>query len=111
MAKQNDIRRPIILALTRGGAVMNVSGASQIDIRGLKRSGESFSATGTFASATYDPTYTGPGDGTDGYIAVFTASGHLDEEGDYFFDARVQDGAGADLASDTIHAYLPRRVV
>ena len=110
MARQNDIRRPIILTLTRNGAVWDVSSGTPIDIRGLKPSGASFTGTAAYGSTDYDSTYTGPGDGSDGVIAVFTSSSNFDEEGDYFFDARVQDALGADLASDTIHQYIPRRV-
>jgi len=111
MARQNDIRRSIVIPLTRDGVAWDISAASAIAINILKPSGATTVTTGTFASTTYLASYTGPGDGTDGYIAMFTDALDFDEEGNHFIDVHIDDLAGADLASDTIHQFIPRRVV
>lgn len=111
MAKQNDVVVPINLVLTRDGAAWNISAATNIDIRGLKPSGETFVRDAVFTTTAYDPDYTGAGDGTDGAISVNTQANDLDEEGWYFFDPLVEfSGTGLYRQGDTVQEHIFRGV-
>lgn len=111
MAKVDDVLVPINLIVQRDGAAWDISTATNIDIRGLKPSGESFVLNAVFTTTAYDPDYTGSSDGTDGAISAYTTSGDLDEEGWYFFDPLVEfSGNGLYRQGDTIQEHIYRGV-
>ena len=85
---KDDVGIQFRITVNEDGSAKNLSGFSTLQLIFKKPSGSKLTKTASFLT-----------DGTDGIITYTSASGDLDEDGNWFIQARIADG-GSDRKSD-----------